>query len=99
MALPFQERYTVDMKIPHLFLAAFLVSFGVVIFGEAGLVSAYKMSQEKARLESRIQRLTTENEQLQAKIDAIQKDPIALEHEIRRTLSLVSADEILIKFQ
>lgn len=87
------------MKLSYLFFGAFLISFGVVIFGEAGLVSAYKMSQEKARLEAHLQRLTSENEELRVKIDAIQRDPIALEYEIRRSLSLVSADEILIKFQ
>lgn len=87
------------MKLSYLFLAAFVVSFGIVIFGEAGLISAYKMSQEKAKLEARIERLTAENRELKAKIDAVQKDPIALEHEIRKSLSLVSENEILIKFQ
>lgn len=87
------------MKLSYLFLAAFIVSFGVVIFGEAGLVSAYKMSQTEARLEARIQRLTKENLNLYKRIDAIQKDQIAVEHEIRKSLSLVSNDEILIKFE
>lgn len=87
------------MKLSYLFLAAFVISFGVVIFGEAGLISAYKMSQEKAKLEARIDRLSSENHELTTKIDAIQKDPIALEHEIRKSLSLVSGDEVLIKFQ
>ena len=87
------------MKLSYFFLAAFVISFGVVIFGEAGLITAYKMSQEKAKLEARIERLSSENRELTLKIDAIRKDPIALEHEIRKSLSLVSADEILIKFQ
>ena len=87
------------MKLSYFFLVAFVISFGVVIFGEAGLITAYKMSQEKAKLEARIERLSRENRELTTKIDAIQKDPIALEHEIRKSLSLVSSDEILIKFQ
>jgi len=87
------------LKLSYFFLAAFVISFGVVIFGEAGLITAYKMSQEKAKLEARIERLSSENRELTLKIDAIRKDPIALEHEIRKSLSLVSADEILIKFQ
>ena len=45
------------------------------------------------------ERLGTENQELTSKIEAIQRAPIALEHEIRRSLSLVSDDEILIKFQ
>ena len=87
------------MKLSYLFLAAFLISFCLVLFGEAGLLSAYRMSQEKAKLEGRIQRLVNENIELESKIEAIQKDPIALEHEVRKSLSLVADGEILIKFQ
>lgn len=87
------------MKLSYFFAAAFAISFAMVLFGEAGLMSAYRQSQEKARLESRLQRLNSDKSGLEHRIDAIQRDPIALENEIRRSLSLVSEREILIKFQ
>jgi cell division protein FtsB len=87
------------MKLSYIFTAAFFISFCLVLFGDVGLLSAYRMSQEKAKIEGRIQRLVNENIELEAKIEAIQKDPIALEHEVRKSLSLVADGEILIKFQ
>lgn len=87
------------MKFSYLFAAAFAVSFLMVIFGEAGLVSAYRKSQEKARLQARMERLLVDKSLLERKIEAVQRDPIALENEIRRSLSLVADREILIKFQ
>ena len=87
------------MKIGYIFLAAFLVSMGIVLFGEAGLVSAFKQSQENARLSARIQSLEGENERLQHDIDNVQKSARRLEYTIRSTLSLVGQDEILFEFQ
>ncbi len=87
------------MKIGYIFLAAFLVSVGIVLFGEAGLVSAFKQSQENARLAARIQSLESENERLQHDIESVQKSARRLEYTIRSTLSLVGPDEILFEFQ
>ncbi len=87
------------MKIGYLFVAAFLVSLGVVLFGEAGLLSAYRISQDKAKLETRVKRLETENESLKAEIELVQKNPQHLEHTIRKSLSLVAPDEVLYEFQ
>ena len=87
------------MKIGYIFLGAFLVSVGIVLFGEAGLLSAYKASQENARLESRIDTLQRDNAKLLHEIEAVQKSPRRLEHTIRASLSLVGPDELLFEFQ
>lgn len=87
------------MKIGFLLIAAFLVSLGIVLFGEAGLLSAYRISQDKAKLESRVKRLEVENERLKTEIELVQKNPQHLEHTIRKSLSLVAPDEILYEFQ
>ena len=87
------------MKIGYIFFAAFLVSVGIVIFGEAGLLSAYRASQENARLEARIDSLQAENSKLLLDIESVQKSPRRLEHTIRSSLSLVAPDEILFEFQ
>ena len=87
------------MKIGYLFLATFLVSLGIVLFGEAGLLSAYRISQDNAKLDSRIDTLQRENAKLLHEIDSIQKSPNYAELMIRKSLSLVGSDEILFEFQ
>jgi cell division protein FtsB len=87
------------MKLGYIFLAAFLVSVGIVLFGEAGLLSAYKASQGNARLEARVESLQRENAKLLHNIENVQKSPRLLEHTIRSSLSLVAPDEILFEFQ
>ncbi len=72
---------------------------GIVLFGEAGLVSAYKESQENARLEARIDSLQRENAKLLHDIESVDKSSRKLEYVIRRNLSLVGPDEIVFEFQ
>lgn len=87
------------MKIGYLFAAAFVISLGIAIFGQAGLLSAFRLSQENARFEQRIQKLERDNEMLRQEIELVQKDPSHLEHTIRKSLSLVAPDEMLFDFQ
>ncbi|HEY8280284.1 MAG TPA: septum formation initiator family protein [Bdellovibrionota bacterium] len=87
------------MKLGYVFLAAFLVSVGIVLFGEAGLLSAFKASQANAALEARVSVLQAENAKLAKEIESVQKSPRKLEHTIRSSLSLVAPDEILYEFQ
>jgi cell division protein FtsB len=87
------------LKLGYLFGAAFLASVGIVLFGEAGLLSAYRSSQENARLEARIDSLQRENAKLLHDIESVQKSPRRLEHIIRSNLSLVAPDELLFEFQ
>ncbi len=87
------------MKLGYIFLGAFLISLGIVVLGEAGLLSAYRSSQENARLQSRIDDLQSENAKLLHDIEAVQKSPRRLEHTIRTRLSLVGPDELVFEFQ
>ncbi|MGZ3711762.1 MAG: FtsB family cell division protein [Bdellovibrionota bacterium] len=87
------------MKLGYFFLAAFSVSVGIVIFGEAGLLSAYRASQNNARLEARVDSLQSENAQLLHDIESVQKNSRKLEHTIRASLSLVGPDEMVFEFQ
>lgn len=87
------------MKLGYLFLAAFLISLGIALFGDVGLLSAYRISQDNAKLESRIERLEEENQRLSQDIESIQKSPQHLELTIRKNLSLVAPDELIFDFQ
>ena len=70
-----------------------------MLFGEAGLLSAFKKSQENAQLEARIESLQRENASLLHDIEGVEKNSKMLEHTIRKSLSLVAPDEILFEFQ
>jgi hypothetical protein len=87
------------VKLGYVFLAAFAISVFIVLFGEAGLLSAYRASQENARLTARILSLEGENTRLLHDIESVQKSPRRLEHTIRSSLSLVGSDEVLFEFQ
>ena len=87
------------MKLGYIFLIAFAISVGIVLFGEAGLLTAYRASQDNARLEARIESLQQDNAKLLHEIGAIQKSPRRLEYTIRSNLSLVAPDELLFEFQ
>lgn len=87
------------MKLGYVFLAAFLVSVGIVLFGEVGLLTAFRLSQENARLESRVETLKAENKKMSRDIESIQKSSRMLEHLVRSNLSLVAPDELLFEFQ
>lgn len=87
------------MKIGYIFLGFFAASLGVVFFGEAGLLSAYRASQDNAKFEARIETLQRENARLLHDIEAVQASPRKLEHTIRTSLSLVGPDELLFEFQ
>lgn len=85
------------MKLGYIFLLVLLISSGMVLFGEAGLFSAYRASQENSQLEARIDVLQAENARLLSEIDGIQKNSKKLERAIRG-LSLVAPDELLFEF-
>ena len=87
------------MKLGYIFLIAFLVSVGIVLFGEAGLLSAYKASQQNARLDARIETLQRENARLLHDLEGVQKSGRKLEYVIRSSLSLVAPDELLYECQ
>jgi cell division protein FtsB len=87
------------LKLGYIFVGFFLISIGIVLFGEAGLLSAYRASQTNARLEERINVLQRDNAKLLHEIEAVQKSPRRLEHTIRSSLSLVATDELLFEFQ
>lgn len=87
------------MKIGYFFLAAFIVSLGIVIFGDVGLLSAYRISQENATLEKRIDDLQRQNARLLHDIESIQRSENKQEHMVRTSLSLLAPDEILFDFQ
>ena len=87
------------MKLGYLLIAAFSISLGVIIFGEGGLIPAFRFSQEKVQLEQRIRKLEEDNQDLRRQIRSFETDSAFQEYTIRKSLSLVGEDEILFEFQ
>lgn len=86
------------LKIHYYLLFAFVVSFFLVLFGESGVLSAYKLSQEKMKLEKHIEFLEAENAKLTKNIKRMQTDPTFQEAMVREKLSYVQPDELIFEF-
>lgn len=82
-----------------LFIFTLITSLGIIAFGNGGLLSAYRKSQEKAFLEMRLTSLKKENKKLVNKIKKFQSNPESVEHMIRKNLFLVAEDEIIFRFK
>lgn len=70
----------------------------MVIFGEAGLVTAFEKSQDKVRLEAEIATIEKRNQDLELKINSIQKNRYDLEYYVRKVANLAAKDEIIFAF-
>lgn len=74
---------------------AVAMAYGVV-FGHNGLtVFAHKRS-ETADLQRQMQLLQKENERLRGRVDHLQNDPGAIEHEAREDLHYTRAGEVIV---
>lgn len=82
-----------------IFVVAFSVSFAMVIFGEAGLRTAFQKSQSKVQLEAKIAGLRAENEQLKEKIRSIKENRYDLEYYVRKVANLAAEDELIFEFE
>ena len=76
-----------------------LISFSIILFGDRGVVSAYRAKIKKEKLKKEITQLEESNKKLRKKIELIRNDDSFLEDIIREKLSLVQEKEILVKFQ
>lgn len=74
---------------------AILFAFGgfVLLAGDNGLLHLYKVKQEKAKMETRIQQLQLQQADYREKINQLNSDPATIEKEIREQLKFVREDE------
>ena len=65
------------------------------IFGNSGVVQAYKLSQVRRDMTLRIKALDNEKLRLQASLQALERDPLTQELAIRETLGFVRSNELV----
>ena len=70
------------------------MAYGVV-FGHNGLTAYAKKQQEEHSLRSQMQQLQHENSRLQGRVDRLQNDPSAIEHQAREELHYTRAGEVI----
>lgn len=79
-------------------LLIIVVMLALALFGEKGVLRAYKLSQEKHSLEAEIQSLQENNEALREEINLLRNDLEYLEDVARRDLGMVKDDELVYQF-
>lgn len=93
------ERKPIPKKWIYLgVLAVWLISLSGV-FGNSGLVQAYKLSQVRRDMTLRIVALENEKARLQATLMGLESDSFIQEQTIRETLGFVRENELIFEFR
>lgn len=71
---------------------------GFALFGDNGVLRLIKAYHQKQHLQLQVEQLEQENRRLQAEIEALKKDPKAIERLARQELGMVREDEIVYQF-
>nr|NIQ93608.1 septum formation initiator family protein [Desulfuromonadales bacterium]NIS39941.1 septum formation initiator family protein [Desulfuromonadales bacterium] len=78
----------------RLALLIVIAMLALALFGEKGVLRAYKLSRERQLLEEELRHLQKDNEELRREIDLLRNDLEYLEDVARRELGLVKDDEL-----
>ena len=70
------------------------MAYGVV-FGHNGLTAFMKKREEERSLRLQVQQLQRENGRLQGRVERLQNDPSAIEHQAREELHYTRAGEVI----
>ena len=70
------------------------MAYGVV-FGHNGLTAYARKRQEEQSLRTQTEQLQRENSRLQGRVDRLQSDPSAIEHQAREELHYTRAGEVI----
>ena len=78
-------------------VAAVVVMFFMIVFGNNGLVDLRLLKSKHVRLETRNVQIAEENIQLHRQIDRLKHDPAYIESIARQELGMIAPDEVIIK--
>ena len=78
-------------------VAAVVVLFFMIVFGDNGLVDLRLLKSKHVRLEMRNVQIAGENVQLHRQIDRLKHDPAYIESIARQELGMIAPDEVIIK--
>ena len=78
-------------------VAAVIVMFFMIVFGDNGLVDLRLLKSKQVRIELRNVQIAGENVQLHRQIDRLKHDPAYIESIARQELGMIATDEVIIK--
>ena|SRR3989304_3074260 len=90
-----RRRRLILLTVTGFFLVYFIFSF---TFGDAGLLSYFKMKRTKQELVHDIEQLHQRNTELRYEIEWLRSDPRYIEQMARERLGLVKDGEIIYQF-
>ena len=90
-----KRRRFILLAVAGFFTVYFIFSF---IFGDAGLLSYFRMQRTRGRLNHEIEELRQKNDELRNQIESLRSDPHYIEQIAREQLGLVKDGEIIYQF-
>ncbi len=69
------------------------------LFGNAGLLQAYRLADTRFEMQMKIKALETENIRLEHSFKLLENDPVTQERAIRDTIGFVKENEIIFEFR
>ena len=91
-----KRRRLILFAVGGFFTVYFVFSF---IFGDAGLLSYFKMQRTQGQLDHEIEELRQKNAELKKQIELLRSDPHYIEQIAREQLGLVKDGETIYQFQ
>lgn len=85
-------------KLGKLAVLAVALMLTLALFGEEGLIRAFKLSRERDLQRQQVEALQDENRALRQEIELLRNDPRYLEGVARRELGMVREDELVYQF-
>ncbi|MBI2604646.1 MAG: septum formation initiator family protein [Deltaproteobacteria bacterium] len=95
---PFLEQGRRKGRILLALFAAWIVWISGV-FGNSGVLQAYRLSNARYELGQRIKALESEKSVLESALSGLERDPLAQERAIRETLGFVRENELVFEFR
>lgn len=93
------RRLLLERALPLSILGLSLVSVPLLMFSPQGLARLEGLTEERARTEQEISRMSKEIEALRAEVQRIKDDPTAVERVARDELGLVRRTELVFQFR
>jgi cell division protein FtsB len=93
----FKKQNNFKLKLV-LFLFLVWITWISGIFGNNGLLQAYRLSKVRYELLQRVEALELENQALQVKLEKLKNDSVTQEKTIRQVLGYVRPNELIFEF-
>ena len=80
-------------------IALIVSAISYTLVGEEGLLNRHAIKQDLYATQARVERISAENEALQARIDAIRQDPDAVRRAAAEKLLLAPEGSVIYRFE